>query len=66
MHSHADLEAQAEFLVSRHGPAAQQRIAKQLSTVGKTANSREIQYWKSLLKLVTQKLRAAAATPAHT
>jgi|DEB0MinimDraft_6_1074348.scaffolds.fasta_scaffold47877_2 hypothetical protein len=63
MRNASDLQAQADFLVLRHGSAAQHRIMKQLADVGKTANSKEIQYWKTLLKLVTQRLSSANASP---
>lgn len=56
MHNASYLESQANFLISRHGRAAQQRILRQLANVGRTANSPEIKYWKSLLSLITQKL----------
>ena len=65
MLSASDLNTQANFLISRHGPAARNRVLKQLADVGRTANSPEIRYWKSLLELITQKLSGSQQETAH-
>ncbi len=61
----SDLNSQANFLISRHGAAARHRVLKQLANVGRTANSPEIRYWKSLLSLITEKLSGTQEKPAH-